>query len=511
VKAQVIPGSVGGGGGGGGLGGGGSSLVFSPGGTAGPNVFTTEATLAAATATLNGGEYTIFFDLSHVAGTYAFTTVGMLALAGGGKWTDDGLSYTITFNAGTTLPAPPALIAGTLTVDVAQAVPLCTVSGTNGVTAVFDDAAIEVSGAGAFILCTAGIYYVAIYGNVEIGGGSNTERALQTSGAGAIELIAADQTTVQAFAIDSGCTVSVASADLGGIDGVTDPVLYQRLLCEGLFVDRVGGAVAAVPAASAFFLDDTQTGKKYWAKGSNWLQLGTTLAAYASRPPAGLAGREFVATDTGVVKFVDDGTNWRPMVDGVMGTEVAPAGSLAAYTFTNTAGGSFFQTAGIATIRAGGGSADQITMADKPRAGGQGITCALRGYMLPTQDGAFCSFGVHLRNPTSGAIILLALTLSTLTSPNYGGNLLQGEIYVNATTFGARFFNLRSFGYGTLGTIWLRVIESGGNYVFGFSQDGRNFESAGGPAIAAGNTQAGFFLNPNSLTGAVDCLSLVIA
>jgi hypothetical protein len=233
---------------------------------------------------------------------------------------------------------------------------------------------------------------------------------------------------------------------------------------------------------------------------------------YAARPAPGTKNRIYVSTDSGILLFFDDGTAWRPLIDGITGTETAPSGSTAAYTFTNTSSnGQFFQTAGVATLRSlGGGGSDAINMADAPRSAGQSIVAALRGYMLPTQDGAFCSFGIHLRNPTTGAIILLAVTLSTLTSPNYGGNLLQGEIYTNATTFSSRYFNLRSFGYGTLGTIWMRMIESGGNYTFGFSLDGRNFESAGGPAIAAGNTQAGFFVNANSLTGAVDALSLFI-
>lgn len=487
-----------------------ASLVFSPGGTAGGNVFTTEASLATATGALKGAAYTIFFDLSHVAGAYTFTTAGALALAQGGTWTDEGFGYAITFSNGTTLPAPPVSIQGALSVVVSQAAALCTVA-VLGTTEIADDVAVTTSAAGAFINSSAGTWIVYLKNSAEIGGGSNTERALQTSG-GQVVLFAEDGALVEAFAADAGCILWILSPNLSGLQGNLDATLYTIAFNSGLAIDLLGGAVAGIHPANAknTFLGDGTTGKRYWSNGTTWLQLGTIVGTYASRPVPGLAGRRFIASDTGVVEFVDDGSAWRPEIYGFLGTEAAPSGSTAGYTFTNTAGGTLTQSGGVATIHAGGGSADQVTMADKPRTAGQSIVACLRGYMLPTQDGAFCSFGIHLRNPTTGGIILLALTLSTLTTPNYGGNLLQGEIYTNATTFSSRYFNLRSFGYGTTGTIWIRMIESGGNYVFGFSQDGRNFESAGGPAIAAGNTQAGFFLNPNSLTGAVDALSLFI-
>ena len=74
-----------------------NAMVFQPGGTAASNVYITEASLAAAAQALNGAPYTIFFDLSHVSGSYTFTT-GDLNLGPHGTWTDLGNGYTLNLD-----------------------------------------------------------------------------------------------------------------------------------------------------------------------------------------------------------------------------------------------------------------------------------------------------------------------------------------------------------------------------------------------------------------------------
>ena len=96
-----------------------STIIFQPGGTASPNVYIDEASLATATQSLLG-PYTILFDLSVAGGAYTFTTIGSLNLAPFGTWTDGGLEYKVFAINGTIIYNPPICIDGSLNVFQSQ-------------------------------------------------------------------------------------------------------------------------------------------------------------------------------------------------------------------------------------------------------------------------------------------------------------------------------------------------------------------------------------------------------
>lgn len=61
------------------------------------------------------------------------------------------------------------------------------------------------------------------------------------------------------------------------------------------------------------------------------------IGAYSARPAAGTAGNLYIATD-GASQWVDDGTNWRPILNGVVGTQPAAAASWTQLHFSSGGG-----------------------------------------------------------------------------------------------------------------------------------------------------------------------------
>lgn len=70
---------------------------------------------------------------------------------------------------------------------------------------------------------------------------------------------------------------------------------------------------------------------------ASFSQLISTLSVvntFANRPAAGISGRMFTPTD-GYCQFIDDGTNWRPIFEGKIGTAPPSASS---FTIINAPG-----------------------------------------------------------------------------------------------------------------------------------------------------------------------------
>jgi hypothetical protein len=264
-------------------------LVFRPNGVAGGNVYTTEASLAAATQALEG-PYTIFWDLSlNGSSTYTFTTVGLLDLAPGGTWTDIGDFYLIVFANETTIPALPIYITQGLRVIVTQTTSVFK-GDTDNVLLVDLQANIQTSGA-PFATMTSGGY---------LGVQMHDETYLFATGSNSI-FVADTGSTVAAFVYDSAqifspnaVSSSGGSAYVFGYSPANFIVQgqYPILSISGLFIDYFGTGPTTIRAISdggLMFVAEATPNVLYFSSGNgtDWIPLtmsGTTTLVNGVSP-----------------------------------------------------------------------------------------------------------------------------------------------------------------------------------------------------------------------------------
>ncbi len=270
-----------------------SSIVFRPGyvGPALPNVFTTEAALAAATQALNGAAYTLFWDLSLIPGAYFFATVGQLDLAPNGTWTDGGNAYIIAFTKGTTIANLPVLVTGQLRIVSEQAQPIFTGSQYPFFMA-FEGISNFQSNQGAFISVINGGFYVVTMRDESYMEGFAVDPAMLTCDAtSTIEVYLQDGTGLYSTAVVAapGGTAIVFNYSP---DTYIYPTLYPIVFADGLFIDYDGGATAAIPPARSHggIIFEAPTGILYWSNASAWVPLDAGGFSYAPAVIANWSG-----------------------------------------------------------------------------------------------------------------------------------------------------------------------------------------------------------------------------
>jgi hypothetical protein len=251
---------------------------------AGGNVTTTEAALATATQSF-GGPYTLFWDLSLVSGTYTLTTVGNLALAPNGFWTDFGLGYALIFANGTTLPSAPDL-GGALNIEVTQAASVATVSSGRVQWSLFELANTQESGSsGAFFEVTGNANaFVFLHDSSALGG----PNSLQVNGISAFATVQCqDASSLGVNAVESVASGQI-QIDAAGAGVSVDPSLYEFLQVENIYVDLSGTGVSTINATvqnvGAILISN---GQIYEATAGGWI---TIAPPYAPAVPTNWAG-----------------------------------------------------------------------------------------------------------------------------------------------------------------------------------------------------------------------------
>jgi len=227
----------------------------------------------------------------------------------------------------------------------------------------------------------------------------------------------------------------------------------------------------------------------------------TLYGPYASRPAPGSSGRIYTASD-GIVQFVDNGSNWCPLIRGVPGTEVAPGNSMVAFTQvgllpsnTNTQGGCFWldrfvvgsnSLCGYEVLKTVGQTVTmhfvpQMHQSGANNTGGVGLPSVwVRDSVSGKLEGMFVGDSGFLNNWTD----LNIYTFNTLSS--FNGNPLGGGIQPISDG------------------MWLQIHDTGtGILNFNYSFDGVNFIQMYQDAatfLGSGNTgdRYGFGVNANS-------------
>lgn len=191
-----------------------------------------------------------------------------------------------------------------------------------------------------------------------------------------------------------------------------------------------------------------------------------TTGTFASRPTAGVNGRIYYPTD-GPISFIDDGTNWRPLVGGtILGTQPAAASTWNKLNFTQqgsqTAAPTLSDNFGTLKLVITGGTANLQGIYETMSAGTWTLTVALNMTSLVNfaAAGLFCSDGTkYVAQLTSynSSIGGHSLDCNTYTSVSSGANVQQNY----ATQMG--------------NIIWLRMQDDGTNINYYWSQNGIDF------------------------------------
>lgn len=216
---------------------------------------------------------------------------------------------------------------------------------------------------------------------------------------------------------------------------------------------------------------------------------GTSIGPYSTRPAPGNAGAIFVPTD-GPISFIDDGTEWRPMIPGGrIGKQPPPIANWTLYQPANNA--TFIEQAGTLFLSApsAGNSQAYNGIAYVPKGSATVITACL------TVSGAAFG-GLSLRS-----------SVTNCTPTMYGENIT----YPNTISFfqypsginaglGTYFMSHQSSTHNNL--VWYRFAKDNSNTQVWSSNDGIDFRKEWqGPTANFGANepdQVGFSVIPSS-------------
>lgn len=212
---------------------------------------------------------------------------------------------------------------------------------------------------------------------------------------------------------------------------------------------------------------------------------GASVGTFASRPAAGTAGRIYIATDSPIAQWVDDGSAWRPMLLGqALGTQVPAASS-----FTTFGGGSFqmYDLAGTINFSATGNSQTSLC-------GGvvsaSGSSLYVEGSVISTigSGASYCDPQVFLRESSTGKAVSISLQKLVSSSQfRIFTTLFSNNARTSETAGAAVPF---SYTHDLHSRIIVRLKVSGANIVCEYSSDRVNWFTINTHAISTSFTSA---------------------
>lgn len=197
----------------------------------------------------------------------------------------------------------------------------------------------------------------------------------------------------------------------------------------------------------------------------------SSYGTYASRPTAGTSGNRYTVSDGAAVDFLDDGTEWRPMIGGCPGWEVATSNSIAAYTQVGLAPTASNVQCGCLYFQKTSVGGNSLCGYEQAKTSGQAITVhlkALQGTSGSVTHGiAFA--GVWVRDTVSGKVEGIFVGPDGTSTTNC----------INVYTWSA----LNTYVGNPAGAVssipaegvWLQVVDTTTSLQFNYSMDGLNF------------------------------------
>lgn len=405
-----------------------------------------------------GGNFTLTIDNNVVATVSGTTFSGPVVAAGGLTGSLQRLSSGVTFLAG----------AGTVAVTTSSSGQVI-ISGSGPTGPGFDSAAA----------------YLVLNTTSSL----DNERAFVTGsglkstdgGAGGNFTVTIDDNIV---ATVSGSTFRGGITTLGGVTGSIHTMPTGQSYIAG------GGIVTVTTASTGQVL---VTGAKQ-----------STVGAFASRPSAGNSGARYLTTDA-AVEYVDDGSTWRPVIAGRIGTEppvaatftlVQASGLTNAATLTKTTG--CLEFTWVAQGSAGAAQPERLAYKSAPSSGATGYRVTAHYRIIPpTQSGGTYSFlpFIGYRLSTNGSVEFFewCLTSSGTVTPQRRRYTVSSTGTAPTFTFSAQ--TILTTDSTLTHDIWLRTVRlTGGIRKYYVSSDGIYWKKLSGI-----DTTANEFITPDQI------------
>ncbi len=189
----------------------------------------------------------------------------------------------------------------------------------------------------------------------------------------------------------------------------------------------------------------------------------TGVGTYANRPAAGIIGNAYYSTD-GTRKFIDDGSAWRPDINGCLGTQ---PGVVSGWTWVNQSTATATDVGGAIYLTCASSATDSVSMLTKILSPSSGYTLLahIRPALYPI---SFTQAGLVLRDSNGGKHV----GFNVLSNTTSGVHLTINK-FNSTTSFNSNYVDLVA---ATVGDgIWLRIVDDTTNRISSFSFDGKNF------------------------------------
>jgi len=172
---------------------------------------------------------------------------------------------------------------------------------------------------------------------------------------------------------------------------------------------------------------------------------------YAARPAPGNLGARYVCSD-GAVEFVDDGTVWKPLVNGRPGTQPPLVSAFTA--LSSAAGATWTDVAGtIVSVASQVGGEAALLVQEKP------ATCELVIHVTDVQLGTNGVEGLVVRNSANDFFIIFGISAGGVSVALWSSltNRIDNE-YTGSTR--------------PIGDTWLRFTDDGATFRYFIATDG---------------------------------------
>ncbi len=206
----------------------------------------------------------------------------------------------------------------------------------------------------------------------------------------------------------------------------------------------------------------------------------TTVDTYANRPAQGIAGQRFISTD-GCGEWIDDGTAWRPIIGGKLGTAPPAASGFTCRSDSGVAT-TIVDEYGALKMAHSNSSGVQVRVASKALGAVTRVEAHVR-LMPSTRNAADYSYaGIGFRNSADGKIEMVGVYYKPSDGTSRGLDRLRYTASNTGTspvyTFSANdVTRLPAAGFFPSG-FWLAITHNGAGGVRGyeFSIDGSHWQ-----------------------------------
>lgn len=212
--------------------------------------------------------------------------------------------------------------------------------------------------------------------------------------------------------------VGLASADVSGTLGVANGGTGATTLTANSVI--LGNGSSAVG-----FVAPGSNGNFLRSNGTTWTSTSlanglTSYGAFASRPAAGNAGARYVTSDC-QTEWIDDGTEWRPLINGRIGKQPPSYATFTQFTAGSITGTTFADECGSIAIHwtnlSSGGEFTRALFRTKPSSGASGyyVTIHVRVLNASENNGSFL-VGGGWRQSSDGRLELIDQAFATNSS-----------------------------------------------------------------------------------------------